>query len=383
MSSNLVPCWVFLTALIAVPSAGRAQEGTPRSRLPLTERFQRLDLNRDGKLTADELRRPALFKRLDGNGDGEVTLEEARASLTRFGRRAGRPPSKDEVPPLPEVRRALDVPYATMEGVDPKHLSLDLYAPVKGGKHPVMMMVHGGGWAFGDKAGSGQTRLKVPHFVGQGYVYVSINYRLSPRVKHPAHVKDVAAALAWLHEHVAAYGGDPDRMFIMGHSAGSHLVSLVATDERYLRAHGKDLRIIKGVVALDSPGFDIPRLLPLVNAGLRRMYERAFTRDPDIQKDASPLTHVAKGKHIPPFLIIPSGQRRGAVRKIFDDMASALRQAGSPARVVEAVGKNHAMVNRDIGKVGEAETRIIMAFLAGKAPPELPPRTQGNNKRRL
>jgi len=383
MSRNASLGWVALAALIAVPSAGRAQERAPANRPPLTERFQRLDRNRDGKLTADELRRPELFRRLDGNGDGEVTLEEARASLTRLGRRAYRPPSKDEIPPLHEVRKALDVPYATMEGVDPNLLSLDLYAPVTAGKHPVMMMVHGGGWAFGDKAGWGQTRLKVPHFVGQGYVYVSINYRLSPRVRHPAHVQDVAAALAWLHDHVAAYGGDPDRLFIMGHSAGSHLVSLVATDDRYLRAHGKDLRIIKGVVALDNPGFDIPRLLPLVNAGLRRTYERAFTRDPEVQKDASPLTHVAKGKHIPPFLIIPSGRRRGAVRKIFDDMARALSQAGSPARVVGAVGKDHAMVNRDIGKVGEAETRIITAFLAGKARPELPARPRGESKRDL
>ena len=110
---------------------------------------------------------------------------------------------------MPDLVRHLDVPYATIEGVDPKLLSLDLYAPQNAGRQPVMVMIHGGGWRNGDKANAGMTRTKVPFFVGRGYVYVSINYRLSsaPDVKHPLHVQDVAAALAWVHDHVAEYGG--------------------------------------------------------------------------------------------------------------------------------------------------------------------------------
>ncbi len=286
------------------------------------------------------------------------------------------PGSKGKTPPPVNVRKRLGVPYAAVEGVDPNLLSLDLYAPADdAGKHPVMVMVHGGGWRTGDKANPAMTQLKVPHFVSHGWVYVSLNYRLSPKVTHPVHTRDVAAALAWLHDHVGEYGGDPDRIFIMGHSAGAHLVGLVATDDRYLKAHGKDLRIIKGVISLDNPGFDIPRLMQLAHPGLQRIYGTAFTGDPAVQKDASPIAHLAKGKPIPPFLIIPSGRRQGAVREISDDFARALGRIGVPAGVVQAVGKDHGRVNRDIGKVGDAQTRVIMAFLNGADPRTLPKNT--------
>lgn len=131
--------------------------------------------------------------------------------------------------------------------------SLDIHTtnPAEDGKSakltPVLIMIHGGGWRRGDKAGVGVTRHKAPHFVASGYVYVSINYRPSATPdgpKHPAHVQDCAKAIAWVHDNIAKYGGAPNRVFVMGHSAGAHLAALVSTDHRRLEAEDKKLSII-------------------------------------------------------------------------------------------------------------------------------------------
>ena len=131
-----------------------------------------------------------------------------------------------------EIRIFRNVQYAKIDGVDSELLSLDIFSPKKPGKHPVMVMIHGGGWRIGDKANRAMTRHKAPHFVDHGFVYASVNYRLSKTrddPKHPAHVQDIAKALAWIHDHVGEYGGDPDRIFVMGHSAGAHLAALIST----------------------------------------------------------------------------------------------------------------------------------------------------------
>ena len=165
-----------------------------------------------------------------------------------------------------EIKISRNISYDHIDGVDPKLLSLDIYTSRRAKRNParpVVAMIHGGGWRRGDKANRPMWQFKAPHFVGNGFVYVSINYRLSSKPddpKHPAHVRDVAKALAWLSDHVAEYGGDPDRMFVMGHSAGAHLAALVSTDHRRLKEEGKDLSIIKGTICLDTAASDIPRL---------------------------------------------------------------------------------------------------------------------------
>src|SRR5205823_5671892 len=102
-----------------------------------------------------------------------------------------------------------------------------------------VFFVHGGAWRNGDKSGilgvySALGRFLVRHGLGA----VIINYRLSPAVRHPAHVQDVAKAFAWTHKNIARYGGRPDQIFLCGHSAGGHLVALLATDPTYLKAEG-------------------------------------------------------------------------------------------------------------------------------------------------
>ena len=119
-----------------------------------------------------------------------------------------------------DVKR--DVPYADKAG---ERQVLDVYAPTGAKGLPVVFWIHGGGWQTGDKK---EVQVKPQAFTDKGFVFVSTNYRLLPAVDMRTIVRDVAKAVGWTHAHVAAYGGDPKRLFVMGHSAGAQLAALLA-----------------------------------------------------------------------------------------------------------------------------------------------------------
>src|SRR5262249_49568463 len=134
--------------------------------------------------------------------------------------------------PLPAYREVLNLRYAP--GAGNRH-TLDVFTPAGYGEkkapRPVVLFVHGGTRMAGDKNFFGMYRGVGRALASGGAVAVLANYRLSPRVRHPEHVKDVACAFAWTYRNVHRYGGDPSRIFLAGHSAGAHLVSLLITDE--------------------------------------------------------------------------------------------------------------------------------------------------------
>ena len=260
-----------------------------------------------------------------------------------------------------------DIPYASIDGVDPNRLSLDIYVPdpLPVGPMPVVVWVHGGAWRIGDK--SYQMQHKPPLFAEAGYCFVSINYRLSPdppnsdpdRVLYPTHEEDVAAAIAWVYDNIATYGGDPDRIALMGHSAGAHLVALVSTDESFLAALGVVLNAIKGVIALDTGGYDIPENLIY---GPTALYVNAFGDDPAVWAEASPITHVESGKGIAPCFLV----RRGAAfrQQLCVDYAAVLEGSGVDTTVIDATGYTHSQVNTAIGYPQESLITIpLMTFL--------------------
>ncbi len=151
------------------------------------------------------------------------------------------------------VQETLDVRY----GDDSALQGLDVFAPKDAANRPVVLFVHGGAWTIGDKSTFGYYRGVARFFARHGAVAVCINYRLAPFAKHPDQVKDVARAFAWTRAHARAYGGDADRIFLCGHSAGGHLVSLLATDETYLKdpalgLTAADRAAIKGVLSVSG-----------------------------------------------------------------------------------------------------------------------------------
>ena len=252
-----------------------------------------------------------------------------------------------------------DLIYTEIAGVDSNLISLDIYTPGSDKKHPIMVFIHGGGWKTGDKA---NVKYKPEAFTSKGYIFVSINYRLSPAVQHPVHVQDVASALSWLYHNADNYSGNPAHMVIMGHSAGAHLAALVATDDSYLKEKDLTPGILSGVVLLDGAGYDIPRLMGFNEKIYGPLYEPAFGKDNATWTNASPVTHVAVGKDIPPFLLIYVGNR---IASKFESnwLAQELQEAGVSAEVICAQDKTHKTLNQELGEPGDEITGKIFDFL--------------------
>src|SRR5262245_27385010 len=201
--------------------------------------------------------------------------------------------------------------------------TLDVYAPTKGESLPVVVWIHGGGWQAGDKK---EVHQKPQAFADKGFVFVSVNYRLLPKATIKQMAQDVAKAIRWAHDHARDHGGDPGRMFVMGHSAGAQLAALVCTDGRYLKAEGLPLLVVKGCVPVDGDTYDVPMQIRTVGKKRAAIYRVKFGNE-ELQKELSPVTHVARGKHIPPFLILHVAnhpETRGQSRRL----AEALRAAG-------------------------------------------------------
>jgi acetyl esterase/lipase len=250
-----------------------------------------------------------------------------------------------------------DIAYSEAGG---DRTSLDVYAPDHGKDHPVVVWVHGGAWQIGDKR---LVQAKPKAFNEHGYLLISVNYRFHPAVTYKEQAGDIAQAIRWVKDHAREHGGDPGKIFLMGHSAGAHLVALVATDGRYLEEAGLKLCDLSGVILLDGAGYDIPRqisqtLLPRLKA----MYTNVFTEDEETQKDASPITHVARGKGIPPFLILHVASRRDS-RAQSEGLAAKLREAGVEVKVEPAEGKTHLTINRELGEPEDGPTKVVFKFL--------------------
>lgn len=258
-----------------------------------------------------------------------------------------------------EARVVRNVPYATREGFPPRLTQLDIYVPAGKGPFPVVVFIHGGSWSFGDKRFV-DTKPRV--FNEAGYVFVSINYRLSPAVLHPAHALDCGAAVCWVHQHIAEYNGDPNRVFLLGHSAGAHLAALISTDETYVESAGCALKAIRGTIVLDGAGYDIPKMVTSGELFAESRYEKAFGEDERTWTQASPVTHIARGKDIPPFLIVHAG-KRVASRWQAQRLAAALKEAGVDAVVFNEPSKNHITINSSIGDDGDKTTKTILEFL--------------------
>jgi arylformamidase len=262
-----------------------------------------------------------------------------------------------------------DVPYQALPGVAPALQALDLYPPCASGAAPVVIWVHGGAWAVGDKA-NGMTD-KIALFNQAGYLLVSVNYRLSPdddrlepgRVRHPDHVEDVAAAIAWVADHAASYGGDPSRLAILGHSAGAHLVALVATDGQYLAAHGRSPALLRAVGSFDTEAYDIPRTMATAAPRQATILENAFGDDPGVWRQASPHHQLVDGRPAPPFLLVRRGDaERAATEQAFHDRLLAV---GGDSTIIDASSLTHEEVNDHIGAPGDAVmTAPILTFLA-------------------
>jgi acetyl esterase/lipase len=168
--------------------------------------------------------------------------------------------------PAPLAPIKADVPYA---GTTDFRQTLNVYAPAQKPSKPapVIFWIHGGGWQGGEKT---NIQLKPKFFTDLGYVFVSTNHRYVKAVPMNEIFADVAKSLRWTYDHAAEFGGDPNRIVIMGHSSGAQLAAYLAIDERPLKAVGLSLGMFKGCVPVDADTFDIPAVIELATATIAK-----------------------------------------------------------------------------------------------------------------
>jgi arylformamidase len=188
-------------------------------------------------------------------------------------------------------------------------------------------------------------------YAKQGIGVVVTNYRLSPEVQHPEHIKDVARAFAWTHKNIGKHGGDPGRIFICGHSAGGHLVALLATNGDYLKAEGLTVADIKGCIPI-SGIFDIRD----------KMMPRVFGPDGANRKTASPLYNVKDG--LPPFLVLCADKDIVNCRRPFAEaFVTALTKKSNKAELVEVKDSDHLRILFSAAGADTPVSKAILTFI--------------------
>jgi acetyl esterase/lipase len=272
-------------------------------------------------------------------------------------------PALTQAVPAQEVKR--DIPYASPAA---ERQVLDVYAP-KGAKDlPVVFWIHGGGWQTGDKS---SVQEKPRAFTERDFVFVATNYRLLPKVDMETIIRDVAKSLGWVHKHIAEHGGDPKRIFVMGHSAGAQLAALVCVDDRYLKAEGVPFDVLKGCVPVDGDTYDVPAIIETAETR-RRVHKQPqakfghrekFGNDPQKHRDFSAVTHVAKDKGIPPFLILHVGDHPDVSAQA-QRLEAVLKDSGIPATRLAAKDTNHTKINANLGLPDDAVSKTLLEFVA-------------------
>ncbi|MEY2631550.1 MAG: hypothetical protein RIR00_204 [Pseudomonadota bacterium] len=288
-----------------------------------------------------------------GEGGGDLSCAEwarriNRIESARQSRQPGPSPDRGDVAYGPEPRTRLDV-YL------PKTRSA--------GRAPIIVMVHGGGWCVGDKRSEKLTANKVARWVPAGFIFVAINYPMvSDGADALAQAGHVARALAFVQSHAESWGGDAERLLLMGHSAGAHLVSLVHADARLRQANG--LRPLLGVISLDAGAIDVVRQMPRVYPFLKTRYREAFGEHEAQWVAASPFHRLEPGAS--PWLGVCSTRRQDDPCGQAQAYAEKSRALGVPARVLPE-RMSHGAINDDLGLPGRY-TAAVEAFMTSLDP---------------
>lgn len=209
-------------------------------------------------------------------------------------------------------------------------LKTDVYTPQGAANAPVVVFFYGGRWSDGSK--------DLYEFVGgalakQGFVAVVPDYRLYPKVKFPAFVQDAASAVRWARDNAARYGGDANRLFVMGHSSGAYNAAMLATDEQYLKAVGGSRRWLKGMIGLAGP-YDF---LPFTDADIIDMFA-----PPENYAATQPINFV-DGQNVPMLLMHGEDDTSVFIRNS-RNLAKKIAAAGGPVETVWYPKLSHAWI---------------------------------------
>jgi len=300
-----------------------------------------------------------------------------------------------QAPNAVPVEQVRNIAYYDGPDADDFRHRLDIYLPKDRTDFPVVVLIHGGFWIQGDNNCCGLYPSVGQFLASQGIAVVLPNYRLSPNVKHPEHVRDVARALAWTRAHIAERGGRTDRIFLAGHSAGGHLVALLTTDETFLKAEGLSTADIRGVITISGPyrlppgnfeftlggtgpnAYRFEQMMPIrlipgpwaPLAGLAgtpmvaNVFGPVFGNDPQVREQASPVNHVRPG--LPPFLIISAGKDLPTLATSAAEFDRALRDQGNESQLVTVENRNHNSIMFRAIDATDPVAAAMVAFIRG------------------
>lgn len=235
-----------------------------------------------------------------------------------------------------------------------KQQCMDVYIPKDAKAAPILFMVHGGAWMMGDKANSRVVNNKVSHWMPRGYIIVSTNYRMSRHPDPLQQAQDVASALAYVQKNSASWGGNASRLVAMGHSAGAHLVALVASSRSLSDSAG--LSRWQATVLLDGPAMDVPAIM---DAKHPPFMDRVFGSDRNKWIAASPLYQLNAAPSAP-MLIVCSTQRSGSCTQA-RAFAAKVTQVGGRAELLP-LDLKHSDINGNLGSNG-SYTSSVSTFL--------------------
>jgi acetyl esterase/lipase len=204
---------------------------------------------------------------------------------------------------------------------------LDVYVPAHPAPgHPVLVFFYGGSWQGGSKD---DYRFAGQAFASKGFYTVIADYRVYPEVYFPAFMDDGAAAFVWAHEHIAEYGGNPENLFLSGHSAGGHIAILLALDAHYIKAAGGQSSWIKGGIGIAGP-YDF---LPFTDPKIKAVFSHV-----DVAQ-SQPINYVRPG--LPPLLLLTGDADTQVLPRNAHNLTAKLEKDHDPVTKIVYPGVGH------------------------------------------
>jgi acetyl esterase/lipase len=255
------------------------------------------------------------------------------------------------------IRRSKHIVYQQAAGALPRQ-ELNVFAPRRMREAaPVMLFIHGGNWNSGRKElyswfGSRLAR--------KGIVTVVMDYPLSPAVNYRGMAQSSAEAVRWIQQNISAYGGDPARIFISGHSAGGHLAALLGTDTSWLQNAGVTATP-RGLILIDAAGLNMYSYLKAGGIMDLPTYPLTFGVDPEGWKAATPLLFLHPG--VPPMLILTGGRSYPSIIVSNDTFIHALRAQNLKYRHVAQPRRKHVPMITQFFRTGNPRYGDMLQFM--------------------
>lgn len=253
-----------------------------------------------------------------------------------------------------------DIVYGDAARPESELQSLDLYWQDNLEQRPVIIYIHDGAWALGDKD---DVHKKPSFFARHGFSFISMNYRLRWEASLLDQLEDIVSVIRWVKDNASQYGLDPERVVLMGHGAGAHLAALVATQPPFVDTSGIDFEHIRAVVAIDSDSYDITWLMKETGSYLdRRRHRLIFGEDEKAWRSASPVTYVDAEKVLPPFalLYVPNNSSTTRQTRAF---SRALREVDAKVIMIPGNEKTTETIDEELGTPRDAPSLALVAFL--------------------